>query len=122
MKSFRMTYSSTAFGTINMTMPQNWDDQTVFNIGLAYKATDALTLRVGANLADNPIPDLLMNPLFPAIVENHYTVGFGYAFDPQSDLNFSLQYAPEVTQTGTFSGVRVDHSQTSWQLMYSRKF
>lgn len=122
MKSFRMTYSSAGFGTVNMTMPQNWDDQTVLSLGLAYKATNALTLRAGANLADNPIPDMFMNPLFPAIVKNHYTVGFGYAFTPASDLNFSLQYAPEVSQTGTASGVKVDHSQVSWQLMYSSRF
>ena len=36
---------------------------------------DALTLRAGLNLANNPIPDQYMNPLFPAIVKNHVTGG-----------------------------------------------
>jgi len=122
MKNFNMTFSSPALGPvpIQMSMPQNWDDQTVFQLGFAYKATDALTLRAGASFSDNPIPDSTMNFLFPAIEEDHYTVGLGYALAKDSDLNFSLQFAPEVTQTNT--PVTVSHSQTSWQLMYSKRF
>jgi long-chain fatty acid transport protein len=100
---------------------QNWDDQDVFAIGFAYKATDALTLRAGANFANNPIPDMYMNPLFPAIVENHYTVGLGYDVSSSSAVNFSLSHAPEVTQVSG-STISVDHSQTNWQLMYSKRF
>jgi long-chain fatty acid transport protein len=117
-----MTFSSPGLGPtpIDMVMPQNWDDQTVFQLGLAYKATDALTLRAGASFSDNPIPDSTMNFLFPAIEKDHYTAGFGYAFNKVSDVNFSLQYAPEVTQTN--APVTVDHSQLSWQFMYSHRF
>jgi long-chain fatty acid transport protein len=122
MENFHMTFSSPGLGPtpIHMVMPQNWDDQTVFQLGLAYKATDALTLRAGASFSDNPIPDSTMNFLFPAIEKDHYTAGFGYAFNKVSDVNFSLQYAPEVTQTS--GPVTVDHSQLSWQFMYSHRF
>jgi long-chain fatty acid transport protein len=121
MKNFQMTYSSVGFGTVNMTMPQNWDDQTVYSLGFSYAATNALTLRAGANVASNPIPSATLNPLFPAIVEDHYTVGLGYAFNPSSDLNVSVTIAPEVTQVAG-SGVTSTHGQTSWQLMYSKRF
>ena len=129
MKNFKMTFTADnvagngAFsGTVmDATLYQNWDDQNVFQVGGAYKATDALTVRAGASFSKNPIPDAYMNPLFPAIEKNHYTMGVGYAIDKASDLNFSLQHAPNVTQT-TGSGVSVDHSQTSWQLMYSKRF
>nr|NIQ08817.1 aromatic hydrocarbon degradation protein [Gammaproteobacteria bacterium]NIR92557.1 aromatic hydrocarbon degradation protein [Gammaproteobacteria bacterium] len=50
-----------------------------------------------------------MNPLFPAIVENHYMAGFGYAFNQASDLNFSLTYAPEVSVTNTNTQVGITH-------------
>lgn len=121
MKNFTMTY--TAMGdTVEFALPQNWDDQDIFQIGVSYKATDALTLRAGANLANNPIPDATMHYLFPAIVENHYTAGFGYDFSKNSGLNFSLTYAPEVKQTNSSFGYRVEHSQTNWQLMYSHRF
>jgi long-chain fatty acid transport protein len=107
--------------TLDATMYQNWDDQDVFQFGVSYKVTDAWTLRAGASLSDNPIPDKYMNALFPAIEENHYTLGAGYAFSNKSEVNFSVQVAPEVSQTNG-QGETVDHSQTSWQLMYSMRF
>lgn len=129
MKNFKMTFTADnvlsnggfAGASMDATLFQNWDDQDVLQLGLAYKATDALTLRAGVNVANNPIPDKYMNPLFPAIEKDHYTAGFGYAFDKSQDVNFSLQYAPKVSQTNG-SGVTVEHSQTSWQLMYSKRF
>jgi len=132
MKNFKMSFTADAAqgnplaagfsGTLlDATMYQNWDDQDVFMIGFAYKATDAMTLRFGANLSNNPIPGQYMNPLFPAIEKNHYTAGVGYVLNKDSDINFSLQHAPEVSQTNG-QGVTVDHSQTSWQLMYSKRF
>ncbi len=125
MKNFTMTYSTGMpgmDGSATFVMAQNWEDQDVFQIGVSYKATDALTLRAGASFSDNPIPDATMHYLFPAIVENHYTVGLGYAIDPTSDVNFSLQHAPEVTQTNPNFGYTVSHEQTSFQLMYSKRF
>lgn len=129
MQNFQMSFTADnvaangafAGASMDATLYQNWDDQNVFMIGMAYKATEALTLRAGASFASNPIPDQFMNPLFPAIEEDHYTLGFGYAFSPVSEVNFSLQVAPEVSQTNG-QGVTVDHSQTSWQLMYTHRF
>lgn len=121
MKNFTMTFSAMGDG-VSFALPQNWDDQTVFQIGGAYKMNDKLTLRAGLNMADNPIPDATMHYLFPAIVKDHYTLGFGYAFDPSSEVNFSLQHAPDVKQTNSMFGYTVSHGQTSWQLMYSKRF
>jgi len=120
MQSFKMNFSNAQI-SMDMTMPQNWADQTVYSLGVAHKATDAVTVRVGANLSGNPVPDMYMNPLFPAIEKNHYTAGLGYAIDKASEVNFSMQHAPKVTQVGG-GGATVDHSQTSWQLMYSKRF
>ncbi|MEW6589560.1 MAG: outer membrane protein transport protein [Pseudomonadota bacterium] len=115
----------------NSTAPfvQNWEDQIVVSLGLAYKFNDALTGRVGYNYGKNPIPDTNVNFLWPAIVEHHYTVGLGYAFSKQSEFNFALSYAPEASVTGTGAtppmgnnGVTINHSQLNWQLMYSYRF
>jgi long-chain fatty acid transport protein len=129
MENFQMTFTADnvaangafAGASMDATLYQNWDNQDVFMFGLAYKATDALTLRAGANFANNPIPNQFMNPLFPAIEKEHFTAGVGYALSDVSDVNFSLQHAPKVSQTNA-QGVTVDHSQTSWQLMYSKRF
>jgi long-chain fatty acid transport protein len=104
---------------------QDWDDQIVVALGAAYKFTDAFTARVGYNYGKNPIPDEFVNYLWPAIIEDHYTAGFGYAFANQSELNFAVVVAPEVSVTGTGPmnvGLVIEHSQVNWQLMYSMKF
>jgi len=113
----------------NVPFQQDWDDQIVLALGLAYQFSDAFTGRVGFNYGKNPIPDQFVNYLWPAIMEDHYTVGFGYAFNKQSEVNFGLSYAPEVSVTGTGpmppfgnGGMTIEHSQVNWQLMYSYKF
>lgn len=124
MKDFKMTYDGSVAGspaTIDIAMPQNWKVQTVLQLGLAYKMDEALTLRAGANLSRNPIPDTYMNPLFPAIIENHYTVGAGYVFSPRSSMDVSFTYAPEVSSTNA-DGITVSHYQTNGQVMFSHRF
>jgi long-chain fatty acid transport protein len=83
---------------------------------------DAVTVRAGANLASNPIPDKYVHPLFPATIENHYTVGLGYKISDASEVNASLAYAPEVSVTNSNTDTEINHSQTNWQLMYSHRF
>lgn len=109
---------------------QDWEDQIVVLLGLAYRFSDAFTGRVGYNHGKNPIPDQFVSYLWPAIVEDHYTVGFGYAFGKQAQINFGLSYVPEVTVTATNpmpppngnGGMAIEHSQVNWQLMYSSMF
>ena len=137
MKNFKMTYSTSALGGAdyaNFTISQNWDDQDIFMLGASYRVNEALVLRAGANIADNPIPDNRVHPLFPAIVENHYTFGAGYMIGKQSGLDFSLTYAPEVSVTGTqttdgaagsgvtANAVKIKHSQLNWQIQYGYHF
>lgn len=106
---------------------QQWDDQTVYQIGGAYQVNKQLTMRAGYNYAANPVPDRYMNALFPAIVESHITAGFGYAFNDVQGIDFSLQHAPEVSATNpgvgaTIPAVTSRHSQTSFQFIYSQRF
>jgi long-chain fatty acid transport protein len=138
MKDFNMTFVASATqsgpwapGFANKVMDlqyfQNWGNQNVFMIGAAYKYSAPLTLRFGANIANNPIPDAYVTPLFPAIETNHVMGGFGYAMDKQSSVDFAFTYAPKVTVTNNWSAVggsnqTISHSQTNWQLMYSKRF
>jgi long-chain fatty acid transport protein len=73
------------------------------------------------NLANNPIPDAYVNPLFPATIKEHYTLGAGYAFSKVSEVNASYVHAPKVTVTSP-AGYAIDHAQNNWQLMYSHRF
>ncbi|MDO8958182.1 MAG: outer membrane protein transport protein, partial [Rhodocyclaceae bacterium] len=120
MRDFKMTYES-ALGSFNITMPQDWKDQTVLQLGATYQMNEQLALRFGVNTARNPVPDTYLNALFPAIIKEQYTLGAGYKFSKTAELNGSLTFAPKVTQAAA-SGVTSEHSQTNWQLMYSNRF
>jgi long-chain fatty acid transport protein len=139
MKDFKMTYSTENLGTgqsesADFKISQNWEDQDVFMIGMSYRMNDALTLRLGGNFANNPIPNNRVHPLFPAIIKDHYTAGLGYLLSKQSSIDASLTYAPKVTVTGTQTtgamgsgvgandGVTITHSQLNWQVQYGYHF
>jgi long-chain fatty acid transport protein len=130
MKSFNMTFTAgtqtglaTGFSgkVLDATLYQNWEDQNVIELGGAYKTSDALTLRAGVNVANNPVPDKYMNPLFPAIAKSHVTMGAGYAISKSSTLNFDYAYMNKNTVTNG-SGVTVDFGGYSAQFLYSHKY
>lgn len=124
MKDFKMRFDTTVpgfDGSVSFALPQNWKNQTVTNLGVAYAVNSALTLRGGLNLADNPIPDATVNPLFPATVKTHYTAGVGYRFSPASEFNGSLTVAPNSSVTNG-QGIVITHKQLNVQLMYTHRF
>ena len=88
-------------------------------LGAAYRMTDALTLRGGLNMANNPVPDTYLNALFPAIIKNHVTAGFGYIIDRNSHLDLAFSYAAKMTATSGATGIATSHEQYNGQLVYS---
>lgn len=122
MKDFKLRYDSAGMGgSVSFALAQNWKDQTVVHVGVAQRLSPEWTVRAGANIADNPIPDAYVNPLFPAIVKSHYTLGAGYALSTSGEINASASYAPEV-KVNAGSGVTITHSQLNLQVMYSARF
>lgn len=105
----------------------DWDDQIVYAIGAQYKATEKLALRAGFNYGENPVPansgwnpggvttvqgkqvptfgyELLRTIGFPAIVESHLTLGFGYQLSDTLTLNVAYMHAFEKTLTNPSAG------------------
>eukprot|EP01034_Spumella_vulgaris_P028732 gene28732-35645_t len=122
MDMLRMRYDSAGMGgSVSFGLPQQWKDQTVTAIGLAWSATPALTLRAGYNHASNPIPDLFVNPLFPATVEKHYTAGLSLKFGESSEVSAALSKSP-AARVVSGSGVGISHAQLNGQLMISIGF
>jgi long-chain fatty acid transport protein len=108
-------------GSVSMVLPQNWEDQTVYMIGVEYSPIDSLALRAGYNYGKNPVPDSLVNPLFPAIPEQHFTLGAGYTLVEAHLFNAAMSIVPENT-VHTPQGMTISHGQISAQLMYSYLF
>jgi len=106
----------------------DWEDQVVVAIGSAYKSSDNLTLRIGYNYGKNPVPAKTLSPLFPAIVEHHLTVGFGYKIGEKINLdgawehgfNKSVKYYNRDAPFGP--GAKEEHYQNTVHLYLTYKF
>jgi len=104
-----------------------WDDVDVFALGYQYDGGN-WTVRAGYNQGSNPISDQVptmgmagygvnyFNLVgFPAIIEQHYTIGGSYDINKQMTLDLAFSYAPEVSQSlpGPTGPVTTKHSQTA---------
>jgi len=110
-----------------------WDNQIVYKLGAEWRATDKLALRAGFNYGKSPIQGdamskasafpigdisaVIANYMFPAISEQHYTVGLGYKMDKNLAVNAYYLYSPKTTITDTTgSGGALSMSQNAFGL------
>lgn len=79
-----------------------WDDQIVVAVGARYAVNEDFTLRIGYNWAESPIDDedVFSNIAFPAIVEQHVTLGASYNFGPHWAVSGSFMWAFKNDLTG----------------------
>jgi long-chain fatty acid transport protein len=119
-----------------------WDNQNVLILGYQF-AQDNWALRAGYNHSKSPIKDYglsdggsrnVLNLLgFPAIVEDHYTVGASYGFSKMTSVDVAYVYSPEATakfNTMMSDGaggyvpttIETKHSQTAASVQLNLKF
>lgn len=80
-----------------------WSDVDVWKIGVEYNYSNNLVIRAGYGTTDNPIQsrDVTFNILAPAVVKDHYTAGFTYTLDKNSELTMAYMHASKNTVSGT---------------------
>lgn len=107
MEKFEMTLSNGDNENINKMMgsdevaadiPLEWTDQIVLAFGGQYEFAPGVFGRLGYNYGKNPVPDTTVFPVFPAIVEHHFTVGGGYTYDDFFSVNAAYELAVPNTQ------------------------
>ncbi|MGC3999543.1 MAG: outer membrane protein transport protein [Anaeromyxobacter sp.] len=90
------------------TMPWdlNWEDQWVLKAGAQLTVLRGLDLRVGYNHGKMPLDPsrAFENLVFPAVTEDHYTVGVGWAVTDALSLQASAIYSPEARISGANAG------------------
>lgn len=121
----------------SVALPFGWDNQWVFAVGTQYQLTDALAVRTGFNHAKAPIDeaDVFNNLAFPAVVENHLTLGATYRLGDHWELSTAYKKAfkkeltgkgdvPTAFQplAGTDSGAKIAMDQHSFGLQISYRF
>ena len=147
----RMTYTidikSIQWGDAKGYKEFGWKNQTVYALGAKFEENN-YWWGVGFNHASNPIPNntdatkaggglapnsigdtlnLANYAMFPATVENHYTIGGGYDLTKTMSIAGAFTYAPAVSDTVSGATVGVGqittkHSQSATTIAIKYKF
>ncbi len=81
----------------------DWDDQLVYKIGLSYLVMPMLVVRAGYNYGKMPLNSdrAFENIAFPAITEQHITLGVGVKTGENTTVNIGFMYSPEASLSGS---------------------
>jgi len=79
-----------------------WRDVTAIKTGIAWQASDTLTLRVGYNYSTQPVRDsqTYFNILAPGVVQQHATAGLTWQFRENWELSAFYVHAFDQTVHG----------------------
>ena len=83
-----MINGDAADGTFDYNFPLAWENVWNFKTGVDFALNKKTNLRAGFIHGSNPVPQKTVFSIFPAIVENHLTVGVG-----QKVGNISIDFA-----------------------------
>lgn len=93
-----------------------WQDQWVYALGIEWLFLPNWTLRVGYNHGTSPVPEEKVATLFPAIIEDHATLGLGYSTARwKLDLAYEQGLENNLNQPSTATAEK--HDQETWHAM-----
>ncbi len=90
-------------GHFNYDFPLNWRDSYNVKFGVDYQLLERTRVRAGFIHGRNPVPSNTVFAIFPAIVENHLTLGFGQSFK-RFDLDVAYIRAFTKSQKAVVTG------------------
>lgn len=102
-----MINGDAADGTFDYDFPLAWENIWNFKMGADFKLNEKTNLRAGYIHGSNPVPANTVFSIFPAIVEDHLTMGIGHKF---GNIALDLAYihafnnSQEAVSTGHLIG------------------
>jgi len=113
--------------TLDVLLPQNYRDISVYSVGLAYRYGSSWTFRGGFGHADQVVPSNTLLAVVPGILTTHVTGGVSYALGPSSRIDFALAIAPRkslrnANLPNTSVPIEASHSQVNAVLAYIHRF
>jgi long-chain fatty acid transport protein len=112
-------YKTIKWGDATGYKDYGWEDQNVIAVGYRYQG-EGMALKLGYNHGKNPIAEQNAQGMvgyvgaatnffniagFPAIVEEHYTVGVDYELSKNLALTSAFVYSPEVEESYDISAL-----------------
>lgn len=81
-----------------------WRNMTAYKIGASYEVSRSLTVRAGFATGKQPIPEryTLLNTIFPAVVQDHVTLGATWSFGTK-EVTVGYMHAFKKKLSGTNS-------------------
>ncbi len=127
MKNINVAFEANGGGNLNISLPQDYKNQTIFSIGTAYDVNTDLVLRAGFRIASQALPSSTLFAVIPAIPVMHLSLGASYNFTKQSILDFAYSHAFEETMTNsslpnTSVPIEVSHAQNNFTISYRYSF
>nr|WP_320049973.1 outer membrane protein transport protein [uncultured Desulfuromonas sp.] len=112
--------------SLTYSYPMEWHDQWVVAIGMEYRYTNNLSVRLGYNHGNNPVPAKNLFPFFPAITSDHVTTGAGFSWH-KWQIDFALEWALKKKAYGDnglfcHHGYSAEVSQFTSHLMLTRHY
>lgn len=127
MKDIKVAFEANAGGNLNILLPQNYRDQTIFALGTAYVLSPTWTLRAGARFATQALRSDTLFAVIPATPTKHLSLGFSYTVAAGSRIDFAYSHAlrekmENDSQPNTSAPIEVKHSQNNVTLNYTLSF
>ncbi|MEA1916049.1 MAG: outer membrane protein transport protein [Campylobacterota bacterium] len=111
-----LDYKQIAWGSAKGYKDFNWENQNVYSLGYEYQAT-SWAVRAGYNYSPSPVKEMAAGSMmgtgqydgavinyfnmagFPAIIEQHFTIGGGYDFSDKIGIDIAYVYSPKATES-----------------------
>jgi long-chain fatty acid transport protein len=126
MKDINVGFVTDGGQTLDIQLPQNYQDQTILALGVAYQ-TGHWTWRGGARLATQALRSETLLAVIPATPRKHISAGFSYAFSKENSLDFAYSHAFEESMANASLPNAADpilttHSQNNVTIGYTHRF
>lgn len=126
MKDINVSFVSDNGGTLDILLPQNYKNQTILAVGVAYQ-TGNWTLRGGGRIATQALRPETLLAVIPAIPRKHISAGFSYAFSKMGSIDFAYSHAfkesmENASLPNTSAPIQARHSQNNVTIAYTHRF
>ncbi|HWV07082.1 outer membrane protein transport protein [Ralstonia sp. CHL-2022] len=128
MKDMNVGFVQSGTGAnLDLSLPQNYRDISVFGIGAEYRYNAKWTFRGGFHYAQEAIPSNMLLAVVPATPTTSLTGGVSYAIGKNDVIDFALSVALRKTlanssQPNTAVPISVTHSQVNAVIAYQKRF
>ena len=85
--------------------PLKWEDAVLFKFGAEYDISKKVTVRAGYAYGNNPIPANTINPVIPAVIENHVSAGASFNVGRNFVINAAFEYGLNKDVTSSYSNL-----------------